>query len=153
MEQWQDIFFTDTAKLEKLYRSCVQQAAKSYRLTPNEIVVLMFLGRNTPRQDTATDIASTRGISKALVARSVDRLHRRGFLECERDANDRRVVHLRLCGEGVAVAGQLRRNGLRIASQLRDGVTEEEMQAVHGIIKKMQGNMDALLEQMERQVK
>ena len=51
MERWEEAFLTDAAKLEKLYRSCVREAANSYRLTSNEIVVLLFLGRHAPQQD------------------------------------------------------------------------------------------------------
>ena len=100
MELWEEQFFMDALKLEKLYRSCVREAADGYGLTPNEVAVLLFLSRHAPQQDTATDIASACGISKALVARSVDGLHRRGFLKGERDENDRRLIHLHLCGEG-----------------------------------------------------
>ena len=85
MDLWEETFFMDALRLEKLYRSCVRGAASDCGLTPNETVVLLFLSRHAPQQDTATDIAAARGISMALVARCVDGLHRRGFLECERD--------------------------------------------------------------------
>lgn len=153
MERWEEALLTDVAKLEKLYRSCVREAANSYRLTSNEIVVLLFLGRHAPQQDTATDIASSRGISKALVARSVDGLHRRGFLESERDENDRRVVHLRLCGEGIVVAERLKQTGIRVAQKLRENITDEELQAAHRIMCKMQHNLDALYDSTEGMVK
>ena len=121
--------------------------------TPNETVVLLFLSRHAPQQDTATDIAAARGISKALVARSVDGLHRRGFLESERDENDRRVVHLRLCGEGIVVAERLKQTGIRVAQKLRENITDEELQAAHRIMCKMQHNLDALYDSTEGMVK
>ena len=77
MDLWEETFFMDALRLEKLYRSCVRGAASDCGLTPNETVVLLFLSRHAPQQDTATDIAAARGITKALVARSVDGLHRR----------------------------------------------------------------------------
>lgn len=153
MFHWEDDFLKDTAKLEKLYRSCLQDAAAGYQLSPNETAVLLFLCHYAPEQDTATDIAQSRGISKALVARSVDGLHRRGFLACERDESDRRVVHLRLCGEGAAAAAQLQKSCWEVARQLRQGISDEELLTVHRIMKKMQRNLDALLEQRERKVK
>lgn len=153
MDRWEERFFMDSLKLERLYRSCVQRAARDFRLTPNEIVVLLFLGRNAPAQDTATSIAAAHGISKALVARSVDGLHRRGFLACERDTNDRRVVHLRLCGEGIVAAEQLMQSCRLVASQLHQGVEPEEIDAMHRAMQKMQRNLDVLLEKMESQVK
>ena len=153
MKLWEDSLFVDALKLEKLYRSCVREAVGSIRLTPNEIDVLLFLSCNAPHHDTATDIAAARGISKALVARSVDGLHRRGFLESERDENDRRVVHLRLCGEGIEVAERLKQTGVRVAQKLRENVTDEELQTAHRIMCKMQHNLDTLYDSMEGMVK
>lgn len=153
MEQWDESFFSDALRLEKLYRSCMRQAAHDHRLSPNEVAVLLFLSRNAPQQDTSTDIAAVHGISKALVARSVDKLQKRGLIACERDADDRRLIHLRLCGEGETIAAQMRQDCRRIAAQLHAGISEEELHAAHRIMRKMQRNLDALLEDMERQVK
>lgn len=153
MMWWEEKFLIDAVKMEKLYRSCVKEAASDYQLTPNEIAVLLFLRRYAPEWDTATDIVQKQGISKALVARSVDCLHRRGFVQGERDPNDRRIVHLHLCGEGVGIAQQLYQTGCRVAEQLRQGVTEEEMQLVQNIMEKMQRNLDDVLNDMEGQVK
>ena len=153
MKLWEDSLFVDALKLEKLYRSCVREAFGSIRLTPNEIDVLLFLSCNAPHHDTATDIAAARGISKALVARSVDCLHRRGFLEGERDEHDRRIIHLRLCGEGIEIAEQLQQKCGQVASQLQQGIPAEELKAVHAIIKKMRRNLDTVLQNTERQVK
>ena len=153
MDLWEETFFMDALRLEKLYRSCVRGAASNCWLTPNETVVLLFLSRHAPQQDTATDIAAARGISKALVARSVDCLHRRGFLEGERDENDRRIIHLRLCGEGIEIAEQLQQKCGQVASQLQQGIPAEELKAVHTIIKKMRRNLDTVLQNTERQVK
>ena len=66
MEQWDESFFSDALRLEKLYRSCMRQAAHDHRLSPNEVVVLLFLSSNAPRQDTSPDImASPRRWSRA----------------------------------------------------------------------------------------
>ena len=87
------------------------------------------------------------------MARSVDGLHRRGFLKGERDENDRRLIHLHLCGEGGMLAEQLKQKGRSVARQLQKGVSDEELQAVHSIMRKMQRNLDGMLEHMEGQVK
>lgn len=150
---WEEKFLFDAVKVEKLYRNCVKEAASDYQLTPNEICVLLFLRRYAPEWDTATDIVQKQGISKALVARSVDSLQRRGFILGERDDNDRRIVHLHLCGEGSSIAQQLYQAGCRVAERLRQGVTEEEMHLVQNVMEKMQRNLDDVLIDMEGQVK
>ena len=47
----------------------------------------------------------------------------------------------------------MRQDCRRIAAQLHAGISEEELHAAHRIMRKMQRNLDALLEDMERQVK
>lgn len=150
MKWWEERFLLDAAKMEKLYWNCIREAARDYHLTPNEISVLLFLRRHAPESDTATDMVQQLGISKALVARSVDCLYRRGFVQGERDAKDRRIVHLHLCGEGVAIAQRLYQNGCRVVEQLHQDVSEEELQQVHEIMKKMQRNLDEILRNTER---
>lgn len=145
-------FLLDAVKMEKLYRSCVREAACGCRLTPNETAVLLFLRRYAPQYDTATDIAQMQGISKALVARSVDSLYRRSFVQGVRDASDRRIVHLQLCGDGIRVAQQLYECACRVAVQLRGGISEQEIQMVQQVMDKMQHNLDKLLQEMEGQV-
>lgn len=152
MKWWEERFLLDAAKMEKLYWSCIREAASGYHLTPNEISVLLFLQRHAPESDTAKDMVQQLGISKALVARSVDCLYRRGFVQGERDADDRRIVHLQLCGEGIAIAQRLYQNGCRVVEQLHRNVSEEELQQVHETMKKMQRNLDEILSNMEGQV-
>ena len=48
MDLWEETFFMDALRLEKLYRSCVRGAASDCGLTPNETVVLLFLSRHAP---------------------------------------------------------------------------------------------------------
>lgn len=145
-----DDLFADAVRLEKVYKRFFQSAVEEYRFTPNEVAVLLFLSQNAPEQDTATDIAQARGISKALVARSVDRLQRCGMLEGVRDGRDRRVIHLRLCGEGPRAAERLQENGRFVAEKMQQGISDREIQLVHEVMAKMQRNLDALLESKER---
>ena len=78
---------------------------------------------------------------------------RKPFLKGERDENDRRVVHLRLCGEGIEVAERLKQTSVRVAQKLRENVTDEELQTAHRIMCKMQRNLDTLYDSMEGMVK
>lgn len=150
--QWENTILRDSIKMGKLYRAYVREAANGYRLTPNEISVLLFLHRYAPAQDTSTEISQQLGISKALVARSVDSLYRRGFVQGERDTQDRRIVHLHLCGDGALIAKKLHQTGCRVTACLQHGISEQELETVQRILNRMQCNLDALLEQMEGQV-
>jgi len=56
---------------------------------------------------TASDIASDLGHDSGALTRVVDQLERRGYLQRNRSAKDRRVVELRLTASGRAIIDQL----------------------------------------------
>ena len=132
-------FAADAFHAGQLYRSCFRELTESCGFTPNEMFVLLFLYRNAPEQDTAT-------VSKPLVTRSVDGLQRRGLLYCVRDENDRRLVHLHLSDEGHAAAKTLHHRCETFALTLQQGISEQEMQTLCGVMRKMQQNLNDLLE-------
>ena len=63
-------FFENYFKIEKAYRKYFQDEMEKYHLTPNELLVLLFLARDNGGCNTARDIAQYEGVSKGLVARS-----------------------------------------------------------------------------------
>ena len=152
MNDWDENFLTDAVRLERLHQSCFRELTEQYGLAPGDVVVLLFLERFAPGQDTVTEIAQSRGTSKALVVRSVNRLQKRGLLVQRRDEADRRVVHLALSEAGADAAGRMRRRHSELRRQLRQGITEDELAQVRRIMEKMQCNLNALLEQTEGQV-
>ena len=89
-------FFENYFKIEKAYRKYFQDEMEKYHLTPNELLVLLFLARDNGGCNTARDIAQYEGVSKGLVARSVESLVEKQFLVVERDAADKRICHLYL---------------------------------------------------------
>lgn len=56
------------------------------------VMMLQIISRNGPM--TATDIAHTLAMDKAMVSRQVTKLRALGLVEAEEDATDRRLVHL-----------------------------------------------------------
>ena len=85
-------FFENYFKIEKAYRKYFQDEMEKYHLTPNELLVLLFLARDNGGCNTARDIAQYEGVSKGLVARSVESLVEKQFLVVERDAADKRIL-------------------------------------------------------------
>ncbi|MDO4271229.1 MAG: MarR family winged helix-turn-helix transcriptional regulator [Eubacteriales bacterium] len=146
----EDKFFPSAAKLQRLYRKYFCEAVAEYRLTPNEISVLVHLLQNGERLDTATDIAQERGISKALVTRSVSSLASRGFVRTERDGHDRRIVHLHLSEKSREIACRLEKNRLLVTERLQYGIAPEDLECVSRVMDAMQRNLDDLLENDER---
>lgn len=57
-------FFENYFKIEKAYRKYFQDEMEKYHLTPNELLVLLFLARDNGGCNTARDIAQYEGVSK-----------------------------------------------------------------------------------------
>ena len=77
----------------RLYNEIMSEVRKKHELTQFEVDVLGFL-HNHPTLDTASHIVEYRMLPKASVSQAVDTLARRGMLAQQRDADDRRKVHL-----------------------------------------------------------
>ena len=54
-------FFENYFKIEKAYRKYFQDEMEKYHLTPNELLVLLFLARDNGGCNTARDIAQYEG--------------------------------------------------------------------------------------------
>ena len=67
-------FFENYFKIEKAYRKYFQDEMEKYHLTPNELLVLLFLARDNGGCNTARDIAQYEGVAKGLATRSVESL-------------------------------------------------------------------------------
>ena len=96
-------FFDAMSRAKKEYTRCLEPVCRDFRLTQNELAVLLFLNNN-PGRDRAADIVSCRGIAKSHVSLAVSTLEARGILSRRFDASDRRACHLVLTEKGAEIA-------------------------------------------------
>lgn len=138
-------------RADKLYQKLCMDALSSYgSFTANEVLVLMFLTNpdNAP-MDTATDIAFYRNMSKGMIAKSVESLTGRGYLEQERDRVDRRIVHLKLTGESRPLADCLLGCRNAFLGRMGQGMTEEDQKAFQRVSRIFEENVGKMAEQYE----
>lgn len=147
MERRDDGYLAQYAKIDKAYRKRCAKAVEEYCLTPNEIVVLLFLSNN-PEYDSASDIAHLRSISKGLIARSVEALCEKGYLRTKKDEKDRRLVHLYLTKESEAVVKRLEDCRLEFLKELYEGAATVDLEAMARVTKVMNQNLDVMLKGM-----
>ena len=79
--------FSHFTKVDKLLRRQARYAVREYDFTENEVLVITVL-TNQKHITTASAIARFRGISKGLVAKSVDSLTEKGYLIQNKDLKD-----------------------------------------------------------------
>ena len=135
--------FDILAKSQKHYGKQLEPICKEWKLTRNEMDVLLFL-HNNPWFDRAADIVSRRGIAKSHVSLSVKNLEHRGLLERRFEPADRRTVHLVLTDQGRAIAGEGCQAQRRFFTALYAGITEEEFAQWKHTVQKICGNIDKM---------
>ncbi|MBC5996867.1 MarR family transcriptional regulator [Romboutsia ilealis] len=127
------------AQIAKEIKDKNRRIVSSYKLSPNEIDVLVFLDIQS-EHDTASDIVEFLGISKSLVCRSVDSLIKRGYIESVKDENDRRITRLKLLEEAMPIVRTLKDGREKIIKRLTEGISEEELKIFNSVLEKMKSN-------------
>lgn len=138
-------YFSRMGRGKKWYAQALVPISKKWKLTQNELDVLLFL-HNNPDMDRAADIVSWRGISKSHVSLSVNSLETRGLI-VRAASTDRRAVHLALTESGRAIAQEGQAAQRSFFQQLYQGITPEEFALWQSILDKIDGN----LRHMEKQ--
>lgn len=134
-----EAFLCGLRNLKLSYTRRFSRIIESYDVTQTMLDVLLFL-HNNPSHDTAQAICNLRGIAKSNASRAVDELVRRGYLARGADADNRRVVHLRILPPAqplVTEAASLQQAHLE---QLLDGVAPEDWTAAIRVMERVADN-------------
>lgn len=145
MPENMSIFLESYQKIDKAHRRYFQARLSKYGFTPNEIIVILFLYNNAPTFDTATDIARRKGISKGMIARSVESLCEKNYLSALRDKTDRRIVHLHLKDEHNALAAEIERTQSEFFDEMEKGISKEEINFTRETLNKLLINAESFL--------
>lgn len=134
-------FFENYFKMERAYRRFYHSEMEKYHLSPNELLVMLFLARGDRSSDTARDIASYEGVSKALVARSVESLSEKGYIRIERDSGDRRVCHLYLTESSDEIIHIITGKQQAFFDRMTSGIADEHIAVVQSVINRFMENI------------
>lgn len=112
----------------------------AFGLTVAEWRVMAVLG---PHQSmSANEITNRSSMNKVNVSRAVSRLRKRGFLKQDIDGDDRRRSVLHLTEEGKDAFSLLVPMVREVEAQLLDGLTEEEIAQLTGLMAKVRANAE-----------
>ena len=133
-------YFDTVSSASKSYSRALEPICRAWKLTRNELDVLLFL-YNNPGYDRAADIVSRRGIAKSHVSLSVATLEEKGLLRRRYSETDRRTAHLELLEPGRSIAAQGREKQIQYFSALYRDVSPEEFEIWRNIVLKIQKNI------------
>lgn len=128
------------SKLSKMYRVEVKAEMSDSDFSPNELDLITFLSNN--EMDTSKEIADSLGLSKSLIARSVDSLVAKGYLETRVDEGDRRYIHLILTDKAKPIANRLRNRRKQFIASMTEGVSQEQFAQFEQTLEKMIANVE-----------
>ena len=111
-------------------------------LPPHQVRVLLYLAHNSGH--TVSDLAESLGISLGWASRIVDELEQSGFVERERDPDDRRVIRLRLSARSQTIADRVFRERGSLLEKALSDFAPEERETVARFLRRISTEMENL---------
>ena len=108
--------------------------AERYGLDFEEIYTLQVLRRQSVR---VTDLAGELQLPMFTVSRMVNRLAEAGYLSKEKDDQDKRNIHLRLCAAGEEALQKIEASSYEQISQSLKNVNEQEIKELMSLAEKL----------------
>lgn len=136
-------YFDIIHQAQKSYGRWMEPVCKKWKLTRNELDVMLFL-HNNPDFDRAVDIVTRRRIAKSHVSLSVSTLEEKGLLERCFEPNDRRTTHLKLTEQGHAIAQEGRKVQEDYFNRIYADISPEELAVWRALTEKVCKNIENL---------
>jgi len=86
------------------------------------------------------ELAEAVGIQQATLTHHLNAMERDGLIARERDAANRRIQHVSLTKEGEAAFMRLRGVAMAFDRKLREGVTDDQVEALRVVLGKLVAN-------------
>ncbi|MCM1514595.1 MAG: MarR family transcriptional regulator [Anaeroplasma bactoclasticum] len=130
---------TELNKLKKTYDTYILEMLDMFHMTKLEIDILGFLANN-PDYDTAKDIELVRQFKKSNISTAVDALLHKGMITKIQDANDRRIMHLKLMEEASPIVQKIQAVQENFFKQIFQDISKSEMEQYFTTFMKMMDN-------------
>ncbi len=126
--------------MKKAYDAMWDETTEKYGLTRVEIDVLAFL-ENNPERNAAHQIVEYRKIAKSHVSKAVDSLLARELLTAEKDANDRRCIHLTLTEKSREIVREIQGKQREYSNKLVGNMSEADLSTLLALMQKLVKNL------------
>jgi len=130
------------ASARRRIKQAVLARAARHRLAPQQFWLLVALRENPGLSQ--VELSERMRADAPTVSRVVSSLNRRGLIQTDLDAKDRRRVRLRLTSMGERLARELCSSAAEIRGALVDGMTAEEQDALRAALRRVIANLERL---------
>ena len=128
--------------INALYKTTSEEAAR-YDLTVTEFNLLRACSESGD-ECTATELAQVLPIDASRISRVVTTLVDKGLLRRQRRTDDRRIVMLRLSGEGRELTSLILQDLSFHDAMLTDGIDDDDMRVFVSVASRMVANYTAM---------
>lgn len=135
-----DSIITLGQMLKKLMAKKTEPIIEKYDLRPVELDILVFL-HNEKFYDTAKAIMKKKRFSKAHISKSVDNLHKKGYIDISGDKNDHRLMHITLTEKSAQVIEEALVVYQQCRTAVLNGVSEQEFAVLDDIASRILNNI------------
>lgn len=119
------------AKVDALFQEMLRKLHTEFAdnmvsdITPNQLMVLQCI--NDTGKATVSEVAGRIGVSLSAISAQVERLHRMGIVDRERDPDDRRVVWLFLTEDGRNLVATCMESRLKVVERYLGRLPQEDL--------------------------
>ncbi|GAA4834198.1 MarR family winged helix-turn-helix transcriptional regulator [Saccharopolyspora rosea] len=115
----------------------------SFDLTMAGFTILASLRRaGPPFRRTAGELADAALVTTGGITQRVDKLAEAGLVRRERDAEDRRVVHVQLTEEGLAFVDRVSQAHFANENRMLRGLTATERERLADLLSRLEASLD-----------
>ncbi len=144
MQEIESLMMINLNKFRKLNERKLENVMKKYDLRKIDMDIIICLATYKDMR-TAKDIASMEVFTKGHISQSIKRLRERGYITVSQDENDMRMQNLEVSESTKAIINEVSAIKDALEKSVFNGVTEEELEAMKEVFRKICGNINNIV--------
>ena len=127
----------------KYYRSYCCRSAENLGLSASEIDIIISLSED-PRCNTIMALSKSVHLSKSVVSKSVDSLHKKGYICVKPSDVDRRYLQITLEESAKPIVDRISSSAEQFISKIGDGIDEQDLCVISKFISHIHSNTEKM---------
>lgn len=144
MQEIESLMMINLNKFRKLNERKLENVMKKYDLRKIDMDIIICLATYKDMR-TAKDIASMEMFTKGHISQSIKRLKEKGYITVSQDENDMRMQNLQVSESTKSIIEEICAIKDELEKSVFDGVTEEEIETMKNVFKKICSNINGIV--------
>lgn len=144
MQEIESLMMINLSKFRKLNERKLENVMKKYDLRKIDMDIIICLATYKDMR-TAKDIASMELFTKGHISQSIKRLRERGYITVSQDENDMRMQNLEVSESTKVIIKEICAIKETLEKSVFDGVTEEEIETMKEVFRKICSNINGIV--------